>query len=88
MWIEWRIRWRGDEAAVRWEDGALVSENAASAAFGRFAVSSAPSTDRPLEERLRDAAIAHQMMTEFADAVLDMRRSADAWPSGFASNAV
>jgi hypothetical protein len=76
MWIEWRIRWRGDEAVVRWEDGALVSENAATAAFGRFAVSSAPRTDRPLEERLRDPAIASEMMTEFADAVLETRHSA------------
>jgi hypothetical protein len=77
MWIEWRIWWRGDEAAVRWEDGALVSENGATAAFGRFAVSGAPRTDRPLEERLRDPAIADEMMTEFADAVLETRRSAD-----------
>jgi hypothetical protein len=77
MLIEWRIRWRGDEAVVRWEDGALASENPATAAFVRFAISSAPSTDRPLEERLTDPAIAHQMMIEFADAVLETRRSAD-----------
>jgi hypothetical protein len=78
MWIEWRIRWRGDAALVRWQDGVLVSENAATAAFGRFAVSSAPRTDRPLEERLRDPAIANEMMAEFADAVLDTRKSTDA----------
>ena len=75
MWIEWRIRWRGDAAMVRWEDGALVSENPATAAFGRFAVSSAPRTDRPLEERLRDPAIANEMMSEFADAVLEIQQS-------------
>jgi hypothetical protein len=77
MWIEWRIQWRGDEAVVCWEDGALASENPATAAFGRFAISSAPSTDRPLEERLKDPAIAHLMMTEFADTVLETRRGAD-----------
>jgi hypothetical protein len=70
MWIEWRIRWRGDEATVRWENGALTSENSVTAAFGRFAVSNAPTTDRPLEERLADAAIAREMMAEFADAIL------------------
>ncbi len=70
MWIEWRIRWRGDEVTVRWENGALTSENGATAAFGRFAVSNAPTTDRPSEERLRDPAIAAQMLAEFADAII------------------
>jgi hypothetical protein len=70
VWIEWRIRWRGDEATVRWKNGALTSENSVTAAFGRFAVSNAPTTDRPLEERLADAAIAKEMMAEFADAIL------------------
>ena len=73
MWIEWRIRWRGDEAIVRWEDGSLTSDNAATAAFARFAVSNAPSTDRPMEERLADPAIARQMMTEFVDTVIATR---------------
>lgn len=70
MWIEWRIRWRGDEATVRWEHGALTSENGATAAFARFAVSNAPTTDRPPEERLRDPTIAAQMLTEFADVIV------------------
>lgn len=70
MWIEWRIRWRGDEAIVRWENGALRSDNSATAAFGRFAVSNAPTTDRPPEERLRDPAIAAAMLAEFADAII------------------
>ena len=70
MWIEWRIRWRGDEETVRWENGALTSDNGATAAFERFAVSNAPTTDRPLEERLVDPAIARAMMTEFADAII------------------
>lgn len=70
MWIEWRIRWRGDDVTVRWEDGVLTSDNAATAAFGRFAVSNAPRTDRPLEERLADPALARQMMAEFADIIL------------------
>ncbi|MCA1668595.1 MAG: hypothetical protein LC793_14605 [Thermomicrobia bacterium] len=70
MWIEWRIRWRGDEATVRWEEGVLTSENAVTAAFGRFAVSNAPITDRPPEERLADPTIALAMMVEFADTVL------------------
>jgi hypothetical protein len=78
MWIEWRIRWRGDEQTIRWEDGALVSENAVTAAFGRFAVSNAPVTDHPPEERLPDPEIARQMMTEFADAVLDVHQGAAA----------
>lgn len=73
MWIEWRIRWRGDEATVRWEEGALTTENAATAAFARFVVSNAPTTDRPAEERLADPAIARQMMAEFADAILEAR---------------
>lgn len=73
MWIEWRIRWRGDEATVRWEDGALTSGNAVTAAFGRFAVSNAPMTDRPPEERLRDPAIAAHMLAEFADAIREAR---------------
>ena len=75
MWIEWRIRWRGDEATVRWEDGALTSENGATAAFARFAVSNAPTTDRPLEERLQDPALVHPMMAEFADAILAAKRA-------------
>ncbi len=73
MWIEWRIRWRGDEATVRWEDGALTSDNAVTAAFGRFVVSNAPTTDRPAEERLADPALARQTMAEFADAILETR---------------
>ncbi len=71
MWIEWRIRWRGDAATVRWEDGVLVSDNAVTAAFGRFAVSNAPTTDRPSEERLRDPTITVQMLAEFADAIIE-----------------
>lgn len=67
MWIEWDIRWRGDDVTVRWKDGTLTSENAATAAFARFAVSNAPRTDRPLEERLADPALTRQMMAEFAD---------------------
>lgn len=70
MWIEWRIRWRGDEAIVRWEDGALTSDNGVTAAFGRFAVSNAPTTDRPLEERLANPLTAREMMAEFADAII------------------
>ena len=73
MWIEGRIRWRGDEATVRWENGALTSENGATAAFARFAVSNAPTTDRPPEERLADSAIAQEMMAEFADAIMEIR---------------
>ncbi len=71
MWIEWRIRWRGDEATVRWENGVLVSDNTVTAAFGRFAISNAPMTDRPSEERLRDPAITAQMLAEFADAIIE-----------------
>ncbi len=71
MWIEWRIRWRGDVATVRWEDGVLISDNAVTAAFGRFAVSNAPTTDRPSEERLRDPTITVQMLAEFADAIIE-----------------
>jgi hypothetical protein len=74
VWIEWQIRWRGDDATVRWEDGRLTSDNAATAAFGRFAVSNAPTTDRPLEERLADPALARQMLAEFAD---DIRATRD-----------
>jgi hypothetical protein len=70
VWIEWRIRWRGDEVTVRWENGALMSDNSATAAFERFAVSNAPTTDRPSEERLRDPDIAAQMLAEFADAII------------------
>lgn len=73
VWIEWRIRWRGDDATVRWEDGALTSDNAATAAFGRFVVSNAPMTDRPAEERLADPALVRQMMAEFADTVSELR---------------
>jgi hypothetical protein len=73
LWIEWQIRWRGDDATVRWEDGALTSDNAATAAFGRFAVSNAPTTDRPLEERLADPTLARQMMAEFADTIRETR---------------
>ncbi len=73
MWIEWRIRWRGDEATVRWENGALTSENSATLAFGRFAVSNAPTTDRPPEERLASPALASEMMAEFADAILETK---------------
>lgn len=73
MWIEWRIRWRGDEATVRWENGALVSENSATAAFGRFAVSNAPTTDHPAEERLRDPTITARMLAEFADAIIEAK---------------
>ncbi len=71
MWIEWRIRWRGDAATVRWEDGVLVSDNAVTAAFGRFAVSNAPTTDCPSEERLRDPTVTVQMLAEFADAIIE-----------------
>ena len=71
MWIEWRIRWRGDDATVRWENGGLVSDNAVTAAFGRFAISNAPTTDRPSEERLRDPTITAQMLAEFADAIIE-----------------
>ena len=70
VWIEWRVRWRGDEATVRWENGVLTSDNSVTAAFGRFAVSNAPTTDRPAEERLRDPVIAAQMLAEFADAII------------------
>jgi hypothetical protein len=70
VWVEWRIRWRGDEATVRWENGALTSDNGVTAAFGRFAVSNAPTTDRPAEERLTNPLIAREMMTEFADAII------------------
>ncbi len=73
MWIEWRIRWRGDDVTVRWEDGMLTSDNAATAAFGRFIVSNAPTTDRPAEERLADPALARQIMAEFADTVIAER---------------
>jgi len=73
LWIEWQIRWRGDDATVRWEDGTLTSANAVTAAFGRFAVSNAPTTDRPPEERLHDPVIATQMLAEFADTILAMR---------------
>jgi hypothetical protein len=73
MWIEWRVRWRGDDVTVRWEDGMLTSDNAPTAAFGRFIVSNAPTTDRPAEERLADPALAHQIMTEFADTVIAER---------------
>jgi hypothetical protein len=73
MWIEWRIRWRGDEAIVRWEDGRLTSDNAVTAAFGRFIVSNAPTTDRPAEERLADPALVRQAMSEFADAAIETR---------------
>lgn len=71
MWIEWRIRWRGDVAVVRWQDGALTSDNGVTAAFGRFAVSNAPTTDRPPEERLANPAVVREMMAEFADAILE-----------------
>ncbi len=70
MWIEWRIRWRGDEATVRWDEGALTSDNAVTAAFARFAVSNAPTTDCPPEERLCDPTIAAQMLAEFADVIV------------------
>ncbi|GEM_PF-6185151 len=73
MWIEWRIHWRGDEETVRWENGALTSDNGATAAFARFAVSNAPTTGRPPEERLRDPATAAQMLAEFADAIREVR---------------
>ncbi len=73
MWIEWRIRWRGDDATVRWENGVLISDNAATAAFGRFAISNAPTTDRPSEERLRDPTITAQMLAEFADAIIETK---------------
>jgi len=73
VWIEWRIRWRGDDATIRWEDGVLTSDNATTAAFGRFAVSNAPTTDRPPEERLADPLLARQMMAEFADAIRETR---------------
>jgi hypothetical protein len=73
MWIEWRIRWRGDEAIVRWEDGRLTSDNAVTAAFGRFIVSNAPTTDRPAEERLADPVLVRQAMSEFADAAIETR---------------
>ncbi len=71
VWIEWRIRWRGDEATVRWENGALISDNAVTAAFGRFAISNAPTTDRPPEERLANPELANEMMTEFAGAIIE-----------------
>jgi len=71
VWIEWRIRWRGDTAIVRWENGVLISDNAATAAFGRFAISNAPTTDRPSEERLRDPTITAHMLAEFADAIIE-----------------
>ena len=70
MWIEWHIRWRGDEATVRWEDGTVTSDNAVTAAFGRFPVSNAPMTDRPPKDPLRDPAIAAHM---FADAIREAR---------------
>ena len=73
MRIEWRIRWRGDEAVVRWENGALTSDNGATAAFGRFAVSNAPTTDRPPEERLANPALAQEMLAEFADAIIETK---------------
>jgi len=73
MWIEWRIRWRGDEATIRWEDGVLMTANGATAAFARFAVSNAPTTDRPPEERLRDPTITAQMLAEFADTIIETR---------------
>jgi hypothetical protein len=79
VWIEWRIRWRGDEATVRWENGTLTSENGVTAAFGRFAVSNAPTTDRPPEERLANSTIANEMLAEFADAIL-ARRSEEGEP--------
>ncbi|MHB8648027.1 MAG: hypothetical protein ACYDAR_19770 [Thermomicrobiales bacterium] len=71
MWIEWRVRWRGDAATVRWENGTLTSDNAVTAAFGRFAVSNAPTTDRPTEERLHDPVIVAHMLAEFADAIVE-----------------
>lgn len=50
-----------------------MRENAAPAALARFAVSNAPTTDRPLKERLRDAAMTEQMLHEFADAIVETR---------------
>ena len=73
MWIEWHIRWRGDAATVRWENGALIGDTAVTAAFGRFAVSNAPTTDRPPEERLANPMIAKEMMAEFADAIIETK---------------
>lgn len=73
MWVEWRVRWRGDEATVRWENGALTSDNGVTAAFGRFAVSNAPMTDRPPEERLADPVLANEMLAEFADAIIETK---------------
>ncbi|MGI8687097.1 MAG: hypothetical protein ACR2M3_00820 [Thermomicrobiales bacterium] len=71
MWIEWRIRWRGDDAIVRWENSVLISDNAVTAAFGRFAISNAPATDRPPEERLANPVLTKEMMAEFADAIIE-----------------
>lgn len=67
--IEWRIEWRGVESVVLWEDGTLTGGGAAEA-FGRFAVSNAPITDIPAEQRLANAAAMRALMPQFADAVL------------------
>ncbi len=66
----WHIRWRGDEYDIQWEDGALRGDDAATTAFARYAVSNAPQTDLPAEERLADPAITAAMLHEFADEVL------------------
>ena len=73
MRIEWRIRWRGDERTVYWENGTLGGDEAAASAFGRFMVSNAPTTDAPAEERLRDPALVRAMMAEFADVILETK---------------
>lgn len=70
MYIVWRIRWRGDEWRVRWEDGA-VRGDAAADAFRRYAVSNGPVVNIPVEVRLADPRATMQMMREFADVILD-----------------
>ncbi len=76
MWIEWRVRWRGDERVLRWEDGALGGDAAVAEAFGRYVLSNAPATAVPPEERLRDPALVRQMVAEFADAIIETRDGA------------
>ncbi len=67
--IAWRIRWRGREWDVNWENGTLTGGSAAEA-FARFAVSNAPITAAALEQRLQSATAMREIMPQFADAVL------------------